>query len=94
MRLREHPNLLGKWPPTWIGKHGRMTKKVYGERPDKLLSVRQLDKTIVLEVRFQNHRYTGYITIDDKNLVKKIYKILQKSLYNSIRSIGSRDLDF
>ena len=93
MRLREHPDLTGKWPPTWIGMQGRVTKKVYGERPDKLLSVRQLDKTIVLVVRFQNQKYTGHLTIDNEDLNKKICKVLQKNISHSIRSIGSRDLD-
>ncbi len=94
MRLRAHPKLSGKWPPTWTPRLSRTTKKPRGEQPDKLLSVRELEGAITLEVQFEGHRFSGYLAIEDMEFRKKLLKLLNKSLYRTIRQVGSMDVDF
>jgi hypothetical protein len=94
MRLRAHPKLSGKWPPTWTPRLSRASKKPRGEQPDKLLSVRELEGAITLEVSFEGHRFSGYLTIEDMEFRKKLLKLLNKSLYRSLRQVGSMNVDF
>jgi hypothetical protein len=94
MRLRAHPKLSGKWPPTWTPRLSRTSKKPRGEQPDKLLSVRELEGTITLEVQFEGHRFSGYLTIEDMEFRKKLLKVLNKSLYRTLRQVGAMNLDF
>lgn len=94
MRLRAHPKLSGKWPPTWTPRLSRTTKKPRGEQPDKLVSVRELEGAITLEVQFEGHRFSGYLAIEDMEFRKKLLKLLNKSLYRTIRQVGSLDVDF
>jgi hypothetical protein len=94
MRLRSHPKLLGKWPPSWTSRRGPATKRAYGERPERLLSVRELDRTVVLEAQYQNKKCTGYLSIDDSKFRKKLLRVLKKNIYKSIRIIGSINLNF
>jgi len=94
MRLRAHPKLSGKWPPTWTPRLSRTTKKPRGEQPDKLVSVRELEGAITLEVQFEGHRFSGYLAVEDMEFRKKLVKLLNKSLYRTIRQVGSMDADF
>ena len=94
MRLRAHPKLSGKWPPTWTPRLSRTSKKPRGEQPDKLLSVRELEGAITLEVQFEGERFSGYLAIEDMEFRKKLLKLLNKSLYRTLRQVGSMDVDF
>ena len=94
MRLRAHPKLSGKWPPTWTPRLSRTSKKPRGEQPDKLLSVRELEGAITLEVQFEGERFSGYLAIEDMEFRKKLRKSLNKSLYRTLRQVGSMDVDF
>jgi hypothetical protein len=94
MRLRAHPKLSGKWPPTWTSRLSRTSKKPRGEQPDKLLSVRELEGAITLEVQFEGDRFSGYLAIEDMEFRKKLLKVLSKSLYRTLRQVGSMDVDF
>ena len=94
MRLRAHPKLSGKWPPTWTPRLSRSSKKPRGEQPDKLLSVRELEGAITLEVQFEVERFSGYLAIEDMEFRKKLLKVLNKSLYRTLRQVGSMDVDF
>jgi hypothetical protein len=94
MRLRAHSKLSGKWPPTWTPRVTRTTKKPRGEQPDKLLSVRELEGAITLEVQFEGERFSGYVAIDDMDFRKKLLKVLNKCLYRTLRQVGSMDVDF
>jgi hypothetical protein len=94
MRLRAHPKLSGKWPPTWTPRLSRTSKKPRGEQPDKLLSVRELEGAITLEVQFEGDRFSGYLAIEDMEFRKKLLKVLNKSLYRTLRQVGSTDVDF
>ena len=94
MRLRAHPKLSGKWPPTWTPRLSRTTKKPRGEQPDKLVSVRELEGAITLEVQFEGHRFSGYLAVEDMEFRKKLVKLLNKSLYRTVRQVGSMDVDF
>ena len=94
MRLRAHPKLSGKWPPTWTPRISRTVKKPRGEQPDKLLSVRELEGAITLEVQFEGDRFSGYLAIEDMDFRKKLLKLLNKSLYRTLRQVGSMDVDF
>ena len=75
MRLRAHPKLSGKWPPTWTPRLTRTSKKPRGEQPDKLLSVRELEGAITLEVQFEGDRFSGYLAIEDMEFRKKLLKV-------------------
>ena len=94
MRLRAHPKLSGKWPPTWTPRLSRTSKKPRGEQPDKLLSVRELEGAVTLEVQFEGDRFSGYLAIEDMEFRKKLHKLLNKSLYRSLRQVGSVNVDF
>ena len=94
MRLRAHPKLSGKWPPVWTPRLSRTPKKPRGEQPDKLLSVRELEGAITLEVQFEGDRFSGYLAIEDMDFRKKLLKVLNKSLYRTLRQVGSMDIDF
>jgi hypothetical protein len=94
MRLRAHPKLSGKWPPAWTPRLSRTSKKPRGEQPDKLLSVRESEGTITLEVSFEGHRFSGYLAIEDIEFRKKLVKLLNKCLYRTLRQAGSIDVDF
>ena len=94
MRLRAHPRLSGKWPPSWTPRVTRTTKKPRGEQPDKLLSVRELEGAITLEVQFEGERFSGYVAIEDMDFRKKLLKVLNKCLYRTLRQVGSIDMDF
>ena len=94
MRLRAHPKLSGKWPPTWTPRLSRTSKKPRGEQPDKLLSVRELEGAITLEVQFEGDRFSGYLAIEDMEFRKKLIKVLNKSLYRTLRQVGSMNVDF
>ena len=94
MRLRAHPKLSGKWPPSWTPRLTRSTKKPRGEQPDKLLSVRELEGAITLEVQYQGERFSGYLAIEDIEFRKKLAKVFTKCLYRTLRQVGSTDLDF
>ena len=94
MRLRAHPKLSGKWPPTWTPRLSRTSKKPRGEQPDKLLSVRELEGAITLEVQFEGDRFSGYLAIEDMEFRKKLLKVMNKSLYRTLRQVGSMDVNF
>lgn len=94
MRLRAHPRLTGKWPPSWTSRVSRPPKKPRGEQPDKLVSVRELEGAIVFEVEYEGNRFSGYLAIEDMSFRKKLLKVLNKHIYRTIRQIGSIDIDF
>ncbi|MGD9031997.1 MAG: hypothetical protein PVJ69_08540 [Desulfobacteraceae bacterium] len=94
MRLRAHPKLSGKWPPTWTPRLSGTSKKPRGEQPDKLLSVRELEGAITLDVQFEGERFGGYLAIEDIEFRKRLLKVLNKSLYRTLRQVGSTDVDF
>jgi hypothetical protein len=97
MRLRDHPKLSGKWPPIWnpLQSPGvRGLRKVYGERPSRLLAAREAESSIVLKVLHENNEFTGHLPIDDADFRKKLLQKLNKNIRRSIRSIGSIYLDF
>ncbi len=94
MRLRAHPKLAAKWPPSWTPRLSRQLKKPRGEQPDKLLSVREVESAIFLEVEYMGGRFSGYIALEDTDFRKKLLKVFSKNLYRAVRQIGSIDLDF
>ncbi len=94
MRLRAHPKLSGKWPPSWTPRLTRTSKKPRGEQPDKLLSVRELEGAITFEVQYEGERFSGYLAIEDLDFRRKLLKVLHKSLYRTLRQVGSTDLNF
>ena len=66
----------------------------YGERPEKLLAVRELQRTIILEAQYQNNLCTGYLTVNDPDFRQKLLKVFKENIHQSIRRIGSIDLTF
>ncbi len=94
MRLRAHPKLAAKWPPGWTPRLSRHSKKPRGEQPDRLLSVREVESAIFLEVEYMGDKFSGYLALEDTDFRKRLLKVFSKNLYRTVRQIGSIDLDF
>ena len=92
--LRNHPKLIGHWPPGWGGWYDTNTKTPLGEAPDKLLSIEASGNTIALEVEYSGNEFTGHLTINEPKFRENFLEVLNKSIGKSIKEIGSLDISF
>lgn len=94
MRLREHPNLLYKWPPAWAGS-GQCPRGGEGilQKVQYLQATQNSPDRIRLVVEYKGDTSSGVIAVDDNEFLQSLYQELQGCIGQSIHEIGDLEID-
>ena len=84
------------WPPLWTTTRRDETDKPMGEigTLEQVLVHELVDNKIFLFIQFQNLRYMGFLSFDDKRFCDQIYMLLKSQVGLSIKEIGDLDLSY
>lgn len=95
--LRRHPKV--NWPPQWSGSCGPDARFPVGE--DGVLKTVQyltVDPTacarVHMRIEHDGHEFWSFLPCDDPVVLSMLYGKLKRCIGQSLRDIGSLELDF
>ena len=95
MKLRDHPLLLYRWPPTWLwgggGKYVPATGEVGVLKDVMLCSTEPCEKCLLI-MEHEGRKYIGTLLVGDPSSCQEIYTILIEQRGKPIRDIGEINL--
>jgi len=100
MKLRNHPKISYKgfpsWPPMWVRLDDPSKQSVEGDEAGVLTEVKIHDLAsgrIALSMQEGSKEYLAHLLIEDNELFLRVYKLLQKCIWNTIKEIGDVDIE-
>ena len=98
MRLRDHPALtisgIPSWPPVWVRRRTKATRKVYGELGVFTGSVfnESMPTAIFMKMEFKAREYMGFLSVGDAVFCLQLDRLLNQNIGRSIEEIGDIDI--
>jgi hypothetical protein len=93
---------LEHWPPQWGGACARGARFPQGEDAGILVDVRRErnigfdpaygEEILVLEVEYEERRWTGVLPIRDRHLRDRVHDLLRENLGRPVSHIGELEL--
>jgi hypothetical protein len=97
MQLREHPSMMGRWPPDPGGRYAN-SKSAPANCLDTLVGARYFSRReigllgITLRTALKNEHYVREIFIYDEEFAKAVCKFLRRHKGATVQSIGELDV--
>ena len=95
--LRRHPKV--NWPPPWNGSCGPDARFPVGEEGVlKMVQYLTVDPTacarVHMRIEHEGHEFWAFLPSDDPVLLSRLYTKLKHCVGQTVRDIGSLDLEF